>query len=201
MLLAGGDAQLERAWQAAQVWVPVAALPQPRSVPLTGRMQTAAPVLERLPAAASVPVVLYAHDCAGLGPEATAWGDRLVHEGYAVIAPDSRARADGAAIRCGAGDAAGLVTRQAEIGYALDQIRTLSWVRPHAVFLLAVGQGAAAAARDDGGGFTGAVLIGAAVPRSRRASPSLWRDAGSTGCPSDEEQQAVVDFLRALTPR
>jgi hypothetical protein len=161
-------------------------------------MGSLTPVLDRIPTAARIPVVLYAHDCGGPGVEAAAWGERLGREGFAVIAPDSRARSDGATARCPPSDGAALATRQWEIRYALDQIRTLSWVRQSAVFLLAVGDGAAAAARDDTLVLTGSIVIGEAIP-ARRPSPSLSLER--TGGAGDTDYGVVVDFLRRLTPR
>ena len=97
-----------------------------------------------------MPVVIYAHDCAGPDDELRRWADLLTRHGYAVIAPDHRARA-GRAPACGGpplygrGDIEMLATREAEIGYAIRQVQTLPWVRRHAVFMLGVGQGAVVA--------------------------------------------------------
>ena len=199
-MLAGGEGQLERTWQAARVWVPGPALPTPQPAPLTGRLDELTDRLDRLPATASVPVVVYAHDCAGLGPEVAVWADRLARHGYAVIAPDSFARS-GRAPTCAPGDVDALLTREAEIRYALRQVRTQSWVRQRAVFLLGVGQGATIAARGSVGAVMGTVIIGAAG-ESRRASPALVREGGGpSATPSEDDQHAVVDFLQRLTPR
>jgi dienelactone hydrolase len=160
-------------------------------------MDTLAPLLDRMTAAARVPVVLYVHDCRGLGAEAAAWGERLGRDGYAVIAPDSRARSDDGTLRCAPSGGLAEATREGEIRYALGQIRTLSWVRQSAVFLLAVGEGAAAAARDDTLALTGSIVIGeAAWPV--RASPSLRLEGAGAG---DTDYRAAIDFLRNLTPR
>jgi dienelactone hydrolase len=181
------------------VWVPGAALPTPQPAPLTGRLDKLTGLLDRLSATASVPVVVYAHDCAGLGPELAVWADRLARHGYAVIAPDSFARS-GRAPTCAPGVDA-LLTREAEIRYALRQVRTQSWVRQRAVFLLGVGQGATIAARGATGAVTGTVIIGAAG-ESRRVSPALVREGGGPpAAPSEDDQRAVVDFLQRLTPR
>ena len=184
------------------MWVPGAALPEPRPRPLTGRMAGLTEALDRLPPTASIPVVVYAHDCPGPGPDLAVWADLLVRQGYAVIAPDSRARSDGATSRCTPGDAAMLATRAAEIEYAVLQVSTLSWVRQSAVFLLAVGRGAAAAARTDGRSVTAAVLVGVVEGASRRASPTLVLDDGAaSGVPSVDDERQAIDFLRRLTPR
>jgi hypothetical protein len=117
-----------------------------------------------------------------------------------VIAPDSHARSDGATRRCPS-DGAALATRQGELRYALRQLRTLGWIRQRAVFLLAVGEGAVAAAREDRLELTGAIAIGDGLPPGRGArSLTLERPASATPAREDE-QRAVVEFLRRLTPR
>lgn len=168
---------------------------EPERLPGGRRLAVAAPSLDRIPVGTRVPAVLYAHDCGGPGPEAVAWGERLSREGYAVIAPDSSARSDGATARCPTSGAAALATRQAEIRYALRQIRPLSWVRQSAVFLLAVGEGAAAAARDDTWDVAGTISIGEPARAGRRPALTLERRADDPG------NGPVVDFLRRLTPR
>ena len=198
-MLAGGEGQLERTWQAARVWVPGAALPTPQPAPLTGRLDALTARLDRLPAT-SVPVVVYAHDCPGLGPEVAVWADRLARHGYAVIAPDGFARS-GRAPTCAPSDVDALLMREAEIRYALRQVRTESWVRQRAVFVLGVGQGATIAARGAVGAVTGTVVIGGAGESPRR-SPALVREGGGPlSTPSEDDQRAVVDFLQRFTPR
>ena len=166
-LLAGGDAPLEQTWQAARIFRPE-------------------------PAAADVPVVIYAHDCAGPDEELRRWADLLTRHGYAVIAPDHRARA-GRVHVCGGpplyerGDVEMLATREAEIGYAVRQARTLPWVRHQAVFLLGVGQGAVVAGAHAGSGVVGYVLTawtctsphprrGLATPPTRPVLAIRWAD-------------------------
>ena len=107
-------------------------------------------------------MVVYAHDCQGFDDDLRRWTDLLTGQGYAVIAPDHRAhgrlRACNTSTVYDAGDTETLVTREAELRYALAQIRTLRWVRQEAVFLLGVGQGAVAAAGYGGPPFTGYIL-------------------------------------------
>jgi dienelactone hydrolase len=195
--LAGGEGQLEHTWLAARVWVPGAALPRPQPSPLTGRMDALTTLLDRLPATTSLPVVVYAHDCAGLGPEVAGWGELLARHGYAMIAPDSFARS-GRAPTCAPGDVDTLLTRESEIRYALRQVRTSSWVRQRAVFLLGVGQGGTIAARGAVGAVMATVVIGA-TGESPRASPALVRE--HSGPPSEDDHRAVVEFLQRFTPR
>jgi dienelactone hydrolase len=141
-LLAGGEAPLERTWVAARITPPDA------------------------PAGPSgTPVVVYVHGCGGLDDDWRDWTALLARHGYAVIAPDHRARG-GRPPGCdtptlyGRGDLDRLVARDAEVRYALRQVRTLSWVRQSAVFLLGFDEGAVVAAAYTGPPFTGYVLTG-----------------------------------------
>jgi dienelactone hydrolase len=224
MLLAGGEAPLERTWTAARIVRP-SAPPGPRGVP----------------------VVVYAHGCAGLDDDWRGWAELLPGHGYAVIAPDHGARG-GRAPACdtptlyGPRDVDLLVARDGEVRYALRQVRTLSWVRQQAVFLLGFDHGAVVAAAYTGPPFTGYVITGwtctsphprgqlatsperpvlalrwARDPRfvdpawngdcgaslgGRPASRSLVLDGTGHSTAADERaRRAVVDFLQAHTPR
>jgi len=194
-LLAGGQAQLERTWRAARVWIPGRALQPPRAAPLTGRLAALDAPLDRLGAATSIPLVIYVHDCAGLDREAELWGERLAAQGYATIAPDSLARG-GRAPTCPSRDLDAVLTRESEIRYALAQARATRWVRQRAVFVLGVGQGGTIVARGGVGKVTGAVIIRGSGD-ARRVSPALVRE----GLPGEDDLAAVVDFLQRLTPR
>jgi dienelactone hydrolase len=221
-VLAGGEASLERTWQAARVFRPSGA---------TG----------------AVPVVMYAPGCAGLDDDLRRWADLLTGHGYAVIALDPRARG-GRAAACSAttlysaADVPALATREAEIRYALRQVRTLSWVRQQGVFLLGVGQGAVVAGGYTGPAFTGYILTAwtctAPHPRAglataldrpvlairwavdpwftdpawngdcraslgaRPASRSIVLDGTGHSVAGDERaERAVVNFLQLHTPR
>lgn len=142
-LLSGGEAALERTWQAARVF-------RPKTTD---------------PAQHGVPVVVYTHDCAGIDDDLPRWAERLTGHGYAVIAPDHRARGGRAPVCSattlyGPADGQTLATREAEVRYALRQLRTLPWVRQTGVFLMGLGQGAVVAAGYTGPAFTGYVLTG-----------------------------------------
>jgi dienelactone hydrolase len=223
-LLAGGEAPLERSWQAARVFRPAAT-----------------------PASRDVPVVVYAPGCPNLDADLRQWAVLLTGHGYAVIALDHRApggrqRACSATVLYGPVDVPTLATRDAEIGYALRQVRALPWVRQHAVFLMGVGQGAVVAAGYAGPAFTGYILTGWSCtsphPRGQLATaltrPVLairWADdpwlrdpawngdcatslgprpssrslvldgTGHSVAGAERAERAVVDFLRRHTPR
>lgn len=125
------------------------------------------------------PVVVYAHGCAGIDDDLRRWAALLTGHGYAVIAPDHRAHG-GRQPACratglyGPADVATLATRDAEIRYALRQVRTLPWVRQSGVFLMGVGQGAVVAAGYTGPAFTGYIVTGWSCtsphPRGRLAT-------------------------------
>lgn len=196
-LLAGGEAPLEQTWRASRVWIPGRSLQPPRPTPLTGRLDALASRLDQLPASSSIPLVIYVHDCPGLGREVDLWGERLAAQGYAVIAPDSLARS-GRAPRCPPRDLDTVLTRESEIRYAVAQARATPWVRQRAVFVLGVGQGATIVARGGVGRVTGTAIVGGSGD-PRRVSPALVREPD--GPPSEEDLGAVVDFLQRLTPR
>ena len=223
-LLAGGEASLERTWQAARVF-------RPAGTPAASR---------------ETPVVVYAHGCGGIDDDLGRWAELLTGHGYAVVAPEHRAHAGrepacSATALYGPADVATLATRDAEIRYALRQLRTLPWVRQHGVFLMGVGQGAVVAAGYMGPAFAGYILTGwsctSPYPRGRLATaptrPVLairWADdpwlrgpawsgdcASSLGArPSSRSlvlegsghsvagdppaERAVVDFLRRHSP-
>jgi dienelactone hydrolase len=222
-LLAGGEAPLERTWQAARIIRPAGA------------------------ATRDTPVVVYAHDCGGLDDELSRWAELLTPPGYAVIAPDHRARG-GSPRPCsttalyGPADVEMLAAREAELRYALRQVRRLPWVRQQAVFLLGVGQGAVVAAGLGEPAFAGYVITawtctspyprgGLATPLTRPVLALRWeRDpwftdpawngdceaslgarpssrsivldgAGHSVVGDERARRAVLDFLRAHTPR
>ena len=196
-MLAGGEAQLERTWRAARVWIPGPVLQPPQPGTLTGRFDALEARLDQLPAGTSVPVVIYVHDCVGLDREVDRWGERLAAQGYATIAPDSFARG-GRAPTCPPRDLDTVLTRESEIRYAVAQARATRWVRQRAVFVLGVGQGGTIVARGGVGRVTGAVILGGSGD-PRRVSPALVRE--HEGPPGEDDLAAVVDFLQRLTPR
>jgi len=156
-LAAGGEASLERVWQATRVWLP-------KAPPGEGRLMRD---VERGPAPSDtrLPSVIYAHGCRGLEDDATQWGTALSAAGYAVLAPDSAARGEPPP-RCedvrlyGREDLGRFHARTAEIRYTLRQMRTLSWVASDSIFLLGFDQGALVAADWSERDFLGVILTG-----------------------------------------
>jgi dienelactone hydrolase len=160
---AGAEAPLERAWQAAVVWLPPRMLPAPH---LNGRrVAELGPVLSAVARDARVPVVLYVHGCRGPDDDLTGWARALTAEGYAVFAPDGAARGDRApgceASRLyGRGDLERFSRREAEVRYALRQVRTLAWIAPETVFVLGFDQGAVVTAGWREPDFAGYIVTG-----------------------------------------
>ena len=112
-----------------------------------------------------LPLVLYLHDCAGLGyhREDIANLSRL---GFAVIAPDSFARSQ-RPMGCYEDlqqylkyydFAAALL--QAELDYAINRIKALPWVDDQQLFLIGSGVGGAVVAQYQGAEFAGHVIEG-----------------------------------------
>jgi len=103
-------------------------------------------VVARLPAGTAIPLVVYAHGCAGLDDDVVTWAAALARAGYTVVAPDSFARAGRQASCDGRTvyprhDPGVLALRESEVRYAIVQARTLTWVRQESIVLLGFDQG------------------------------------------------------------
>jgi len=115
------------------------------------------------PTPPSIPLVIYVHGCAGLDEDAERWAQVLTSAGYAVVAPDSFARA-GRRPRCDGrrpyrpDDRGVLALRESEIRYAVQQARTLPWVGEATIVLLGFDQGAVVVA-GYGDGAVGAYIL------------------------------------------
>jgi len=122
-------------------------------------------VAARLPAGTAIPLVVYAHGCAGLDDDVVSWADALAHAGYTVVAPDSFARA-GRRVSCDGRtvyprrDPGVLALRESEIRYAVAQARMLTWVRQASIALLGFDQGGVVVAGYRGPPVTAYVVTG-----------------------------------------
>jgi len=158
-LTAGGQASVERVWQATRVWVP--ATPAVSG----GRVGELERTLEAIPRDPRLPSVIYLHGCRGFEDDLTVWAGALTGAGYAVFAPDARARG-GPAPACDGpmlytrDDIARFAQREAEVRYVVQQMWTLAWVAPEAVFLLGFDQGGVVAAGWRERQFAGIVVTG-----------------------------------------
>lgn len=122
-------------------------------------------VLTRLAPDAAIPLVVYVHGCAGFDDDLETWARALTSAGYALVAPDSFARAgrrshcDGVTVYPPR-DLGVLALRESEIRYAIEQARRLRWARQDAVFLLGFDQGGVVVAGYRGPPVTAYVVTG-----------------------------------------
>ena len=132
-------------------------------VALPGRSLSVGP--GSVSATAPMPSVVHLHGCSGIIGDEVAWARHLGRAGYAVIMPDSFARA-GRKRDCDPSRARGGLfprvweMREEEIGHALAQVRTLPWVDARNVFLMGHSEGGAAVALWGGGGVNAQVILG-----------------------------------------
>jgi len=124
--------------------------------------------MERMPdgVEGKVPVVIFAHGCAGLyAGDTSTWARNLTRAGYAVEAPDSFAR-PGRTSNCDPGTLSGGRNPQAhdmrieEIEFASARVLELPWVDQGRIFLMGHSEGDIAAARYSKSGFAGVVISG-----------------------------------------
>ncbi len=131
------------------VWLPTRLLP-PGAV--NGRrLRESEAALAAIPAGVRVPLVLYAHGCAGPDADLAEWGRVLADAGYAMLAPDGAA-SGGPAPACradrlyGPRDLPRFAQREVELRYAIGQAATLPWVTPERIVVLGFDHGAVVAA-------------------------------------------------------
>jgi dienelactone hydrolase len=156
---ADDPAELARTWDGAHVVVPTA------DGPIAGRMAEVAPALAGLPGDTRLPLVIYLHGCAGFHGGNRADARLLARQGYAVIAPDSFARADKPLSCDWRNGRAGLhwgviFFRLAEAHHALRQARALPWVDTGRIALIGQSEGGFATARFGGNGLAARVIMG-----------------------------------------
>lgn len=166
LLVVGADdpAELARTWDGAHVVVPVPG--EGRSVRyIEGEMADVAGDLAALPDGMRLPLVIYLHGCAGFHGGNRRDARLLAEQGYAVIAPDSFARADKPQScdwrRRRAGLHWGVVFfRLAEARHAHERARALPWVDPGRIAMIGQSEGGLATARYGGEGLAGRVIMG-----------------------------------------
>lgn len=180
---ADDPAELERTWQAARVYLPGA--PHGRVLRID-ELDTP----ESAPTAARYPTVVYMHGCAGINYIAHETGAFLAEAGYAVIMPDSFARADKpkscdpVTLEAGMHRAV-LGWRHAEAMHAISSVRGLPWVNGDALFLMGLSEG----------GITVATLPTAGV-RARIVEGwtchAGWPEYHGLSAPADEPVLSLV---------
>lgn len=150
---------LQRTWTQAAVFLP----PLGMGEVLVTRMGSndMAARLAALRAGTKLPVVLYMHGCTGIGNEALL--RKIAAGGFAVIAPDSFARA-WRPLQCSPATFEGGYNvfiydfRLAEVAYALDQMWASPWADSNRLVLVGSSEGAVAAALYRGDEFAARVI-------------------------------------------
>lgn len=156
-------AALEATWRRALVALPGAPRPE-RLGAAEGAMAAMAP-------ATPVPLVIYAHGCAGFGRETDVTLRTLAENDFAVIAPDYFARPDARTV-CpgGSGRSAaawtggyygGYVDRRVEeVAHALARARALPWVDARRIYVVGHSMGGATASQWPTADVAGVAILG-----------------------------------------
>lgn len=109
---------------------------------------------------AKVPAVIYAHGCKGPLAAGT-WAVSFNDFGFAFFAPDSFRR-PGRVSLCytsGGDNLEKIVMRQAEIRFALEQIKKLDWIDKDRIVLVGKSEGGVATSDYGGGGFIAHIIL------------------------------------------
>ncbi len=159
-----GDNPVEvaRTWQEARVFLPPRVPPPSGTHPYLLPLKPANVPSQEHP----LPTVLYLHGCTGFIPWYDGnWAETLTAAGYAVVMPTSLAREDRPTNCDPATQRAGWAPqvhemRLEEIKYALEQLRTVTWVDQQNIFLMGHDEGGIAVARWSGSEFNGHIISG-----------------------------------------
>ena len=142
---------VERSWDKALVYTPNAIFSK----------STGSKIEEKLP------VVIYLHGCTGIYPQHDVeWAKYIAGLGFIVVMPDSMARTDRRS-NCDPKAKGGTNAfpkayeyRQQEIGYALEQLKNVSWADNKNIFLMGHSEGGIATAQSNYAGFNGIIISG-----------------------------------------
>jgi len=183
---AADSAELERTWRAAAVYVPQKTADDPvKRTTMADHRGGFAGHRE-----APLPVVIYAHGCSGLDEISYGTGRFLAREGYLFIAPDSFARLNkpkscDVATRKGGLHRPVSRWRQAEMKYAILQIRSLPGIDTSRIYAFGFSEG----------GVTVATMLGEPV-RARIIEGwtchAGWPEYRGLNAPPDEPVLALV---------
>ncbi len=176
--------ELERTWDGATVAVPFSAV-DPGLADVAGRMAEVEDRLRAARPAERLPLVVFLHGCSGLHGGYRVDIGFLRDRGYAVVAPDSFARAFKPR-SCewrskSAGSHPGVIGfRLAEAEHALERARAFPWVDPDRVVLIGQSEGGLTTANYTGAGLAGRVILGwtCQIPW-----PPLWGLRGDPDTP------------------
>ena len=177
--------ELLRTWQGATVVVPFSSA-DPAMADIEGEMAEVEPVLQSARLAPTLPVVVFLHGCNGLHRGYRVDLEFLRDLGYAVIAPDSFARAY-KPTSCdwrskSAGSHPGVIGfRLAEAAFAIRQAQSFPWVDPHRIVLMGQSEGGMTTANYTGDDVAARVILGwtCQIPW-----PSLWGIKGDDAIPT-----------------
>lgn len=115
---------------------------------------------------AQAPAVLMMHGCAGIARGPTLYRLFFMKLGYAVFEPDSFARPGREPCNHDVLD-----QRIEELGYALEQIRGLSWVDAERIVLMGISEGGAAVANWSEPGAQAHIILADDCSRERPGAP------------------------------
>ena len=150
----GPRSDLQRTWDEAYTVLP--------DGPGRYRAGTMAEILAS-PPSGSLPTIIHMHGCTGIGSADIDFARHLARNGFAVIVPDSMARS-WRPLQCDPWTQTGGYNlfvydfRQAEIAYALEEIKDLGWVDRRNLFLIGASEGGVAAALYRGDEFRARVI-------------------------------------------
>lgn len=156
--------ELARTWADATVAVPFSAV-DPGLADVSGRMAEVEGRLRAAEPARQLPVVVFLHGCNGLHSGYRVDVAFLRARGYAVVAPNSFARAYKPAScdwrsKTGGSHPGVIGFRLAETEYALDRVRGFPWVDPERIVLMGQSEGGVTTANYPGDGLAARVILG-----------------------------------------
>lgn len=158
----GGGSSTAATWQRAQIFIPNENTTNGKGCVGDFAAPYIQDCLARIQPGRQFTVILFMHGCAGMVPDNIELAEDYRSLGYAVIAPNSFARA-GRQRECVSSrrKVATISLRKAEIDYALTQIPSLGWVDPARIVLAGQSEGANTVSevdRDDV--FAGYIITG-----------------------------------------
>ncbi|MSP20652.1 MAG: hypothetical protein EXQ93_03850 [Alphaproteobacteria bacterium] len=150
---------IERTWFRATIVLPPLGAVAPVRTTINSAAMRAH--MQRLPAGARLPVVVYVHGCTGLAN--FAFLDRLAESGFVVVAPDSFARRYrplqcDPVTRTGGRHLFVYDFRMEEVSFALEQLWTERWADWNRMFLVGTSEGGVTAALYRGDEFKARVI-------------------------------------------
>ncbi len=163
------NSEVEKTWTYSESMVPISLTRGPfaRLVQIwtiKGENWDAWVEREVLKPGAKVPVLIYAHGCAGLSTSHDqSYLGYFMHLGFVVIAPNSFART-GREEMCHTGGRPKLKMRLEELEYAFDQLKSVSWIDHDRIVLAGHSEGGATVATWWRHGIAAVIISGSNCP-------------------------------------